>query len=439
MYCCTRVRRNKSRFIYYCRAKENFRYFAIVLPGHYFVNQAVFDNMFIIKIILLLLFIYLAAGTLYLLVLAVAGRFGKLPVFGTNPEKNKIAVIIPSYKEDHIIVDTAIQARKHNYPPNRFDVLVAADKLQAATIEKLRSIPVQVLELDVSMKAKSVHAALNFLDNKAYDIAVILDADNVMGAGCLEKINDAFQKGYKALQCHRTAKNQHTPVALLDGISEEININLFRRGPAVLHISAAPVGSGMAFEFNLLKEIFSTDHILNNPGEDREIDLHLMKKNIPMQFIDGAYVYDEKVASAAVFEKQRVRWLEAQLNHLRRFSDADLKNVVRNKIYYNKFYQNLLLPRLFYIMIYGLFFFLAMASIMFNWHFLTPGAGWWLGIISLYIIVLLLSVPGKFYTINTLKAIAKIPSLMLSMIKALLRIKKGRKEFLHTPKTFTNE
>ncbi len=69
----------------------------------------------------------------------------------------------------------------------------------------------------------------------------------------------------------------------------------------------------------LIREIFSTKEILENPGEDREIDMQLMRRKVKMEFLDDALVYDEKVASAGVFEKQRVRWLEAQLNHVESF------------------------------------------------------------------------------------------------------------------------
>ena len=79
------------------------------------------------------------------------------------------------------------------------------------------------------------------------EIVMILDADNIMAPGCLEKVNAAFHAGL-AMQCHRTAKNKNTPVALLDAMSEEININLFRRGPSVAGLSAAPIGPGMAFQ-----------------------------------------------------------------------------------------------------------------------------------------------------------------------------------------------
>ena len=392
--------------------------------------------MIIIKILFLLLFIYLAISIAWLLVIAIAGRFGKLRAYKINTAKKRIAVIIPSYKEDAIITDTALKASQHNYPKDKFTVLVVADKLKAETIAQLRSIPVQVLEADVNMKSRSVNAAMHYLNENDFDIAVILDADNIMGNDCLEKINDAFIQGCQAVQCHRTAKNQQTPVALLDAISEEININLFRRGSAVIGVSAAPVGSGMAFSFGLLKQIFSVEHILTNPGEDREVDMQLMKQRIFMHFIDDAWVFDEKVANAGVFEKQRVRWLEAQINHIRRFSDADMKKAPRTGIYWVKYFQNFLLPRLLFIMVLGILFALLLAQWVFSFNILAPQPGWWLMIMIVYAAALAISVPGRFYSAATLKAVVQIPVLMLSMLRAILKIKTGRQEFIHTPKTY---
>lgn len=395
--------------------------------------------MIVIEILFAALFCYLALATVYLLVIAIAGRFGKLPVYRMRDLKKKIAVIIPSYKEDHIIVDTAMQAASHDYPRERFSVIVAADKLQPATVAALRAIPVRVIELDVNMKSRSVNAAMSSIINEDFEIAMILDADNIMAPGCLEKINDAFQSGCLAMQCHRTAKNQHTPVALLDAMSEEININLFRRGPAVLGISAAPIGSGMAFATGLLREIFNLEHILNNPGEDREIDIQLMKKRIPMQFIDGAYVYDEKVASAAVFEKQRVRWLEAQVHHLKRFFQDDMKDCPKTAVYWNKLYQNILLPRLLFIMLFGVLFLGILLQWLTGLRIFTPDPLWWLVLMITYAATLFISIPKRFYNSKTLKAILQVPLLMISMVKAMLKMKSNRKEFLHTEKTYKNE
>jgi len=386
-----------------------------------------------------ILYFYLAAGTLYLFIIAVAGRLIKAATTDVHPVKKTIALLIPAYKEDVIIIGTARKALDHNYTENFFSVIIIADQLQHETINMLRSMGAQVLEVnfEISMKAKSLHAALQLLQTSQYEIAVILDADNIMKANCLEKINTAFHNGYKAVQCHRIAKNVNHPLAILEAISEGINIHLFRRGPAALGLSAAPLGSGMAFNSGLLKEIYNHDRILHDPAEDRETDTQLLKRNIRMYYLDDAYVYDEKVASLRVFEKQRTRWLEAQVHHLRRFFQKDMKDVPKTAHYYNRVVQHLLLPRLFYLVICGITALLLIAEPVLDTSLLYPYSGWWLAWIILYCTVLIISIPAEFFNVKTLKAALYIPALMISMLKALTKMKSNRKEFLHTSKSYT--
>ena len=385
------------------------------------------------------IFIYLTANSIYLFVMALSGRLITGRRFTIHADKKKIAILIPCYKEDMIIPDTASSAAIHDYPKNRFTVTVIADKLRPATISELRQIPVRVLEVDLDMKSKSLHAALETMLEPDEEIVMILDADNIMGPGCLEKVNAAFQNNCRAVQCHRTAKNKNTPVAWLDAISEEINVNLFRRGPALLGLSAAPIGSGMAFETALIREIFSSEEILRSPGEDREIDMQLMRRQIKMEFIDDALVYDEKVSSAGVFEKQRVRWLEAQMNHLRRFFHADMRSAPKTTLYYNKFFQNLLLPRILAIASFCLIAFFLVIQALFNIRILFPAWPFWAAIFLIYFLALFISIPIVFYSMGTLRALTRVPVLMFAMIRALLKMKKKRTEFIHTEKVFREE
>ena len=390
-------------------------------------------------IFFLILFIYLATGVVYLLIVSLAGRLRKKNIYQPVPEKKSIAVIIPSYKEDAIILDTARKAANHNYPPGKFKVFVIADKLKTETVIRLRAIPVYVIqvEFETSTKAKSLNKALNKISDEEFEIAMILDADNVMKEGCLESVNAAFQRGARAVQCHRAAKNQQTPIAVLDAISEEINNHLFRKGQRALGLSATPIGSGMAFRLEELRSIFNLPHILTNPGEDREVDIQLMRNHTAIEYADEAIVYDEKVSSAAVFEKQRVRWLEAQLNHFRRFLQPDIKAAKKDINFWNKFFQTALLPRSLYILSFGFFLILIIVQLTFNFDFLFPPPAWWLLLMSLFAVSLLLAVPSSFYNRRTAKAILYLPVLIGKMVKALLRIKSNRTEFLHTPKTYT--
>ena len=200
----------------------------------------------ILHIIFYILFFYLCASTLYFFIIAIAGKVSRKPSYTIHPDKKRIAILIPSYREDEIIVNTALKAKQHNYPSSHFEVFVAAHHLKNETIEKLRAIPVQVLEVsfELGSKARSLNKLLNMIPEDLYDVAIILDADNIMLPGCLEKVNHAFQNGFRSVQSHRVAKNKNTPVAVLDAISEEINNHLFRRGLRAMGLSATVIGSG---------------------------------------------------------------------------------------------------------------------------------------------------------------------------------------------------
>ncbi len=394
-----------------------------------------------LHLLYLIIYAYMAVSTVYLLILAVAGGWAKSIHFERSAVKKNVIVLIPAYKEDVIIVETAEKCARHNYLSTSFEVMVIADSLQKDTLQKLRDIPVDVLEVkfDTSTKAQSLHAALKAVKNKNFEIAVILDADNVMEDDCLEQINAAFHKSCKAVQCHRSAKNQNTSVAQLDAISEEININLFRRGPAALGLSAMPLGSGMAFDFDLLVSIFDTPDILFNPAEDREIEIQLMKRKLRMEFLNDVYVYDEKVTQAAVFQKQRIRWLEAQLNHIRRFFKPDLHHTNKTAVYYHILFQSLLLPRLLYLVICCIIMLIIMLQWLFHVPLIYPQTGYWVWCIVTYFFVLVISVPARYFSLKTLRAITYIPVLMIAMLKAILKLKRNRREFLHTAKTYNTK
>ena len=67
-----------------------------------------------------------------------------------------------------------------------------------------------------SMKAKSLDAALNQLSGGSYDIALILDADNLMSLD-VSKISTRPSKPEEKPQCHRTAKTKTIPSRYLTG------------------------------------------------------------------------------------------------------------------------------------------------------------------------------------------------------------------------------
>src|SRR5579862_9474919 len=395
----------------------------------------------VVHILFLVLFIYLSSNTLYFFVISIGGRLYRPAKYFAVAEKKRIAVLIPSFREDAVIRMTAQKAKEHDYPLNCFDVFVAADQLTRETIEALRSIPVNVLEVsfEISSKARSLNRLLNQIPEEKYDIAIILDGDNIMMPGCLEKVNAAFQRGFRAVQCHRVAKNKNNAVAVLDAMSEEINNNIFRKGQRALGFSSSTIGSGMAFEFKKLKQIYNKPGILGNPACDREVDFEIMKSEICIEFIDDAYVLDEKVSSRTVYQRQRTRWLESQIIHLGLFFDKSEGDIPKTKDYWNRLFFNLAPQRLLFLLSYFLMFGIFVVEYFTKVQILFPEYLYWFAITVMFALVMIISVPRRLYSWSTLKALCHVPLLAFSMVKALFSMNVKRKEFLHTPKVHTGD
>lgn len=197
---------------------------------------------------------------------------------------------------------------KQDYPREKYDVIVVSDNMKEGTNDKLASFPIKLFlpKFKESMKYKSIQYALNNLNG--YDRVIIMDADNLVEINFLSQVNIQTQNGV-VLQAHRTYKNVNTKVAVWDGISEAINNTIYRRGHVALGLSAALIGSGMVFDFNWLKE--NIRHC-STFAEDKELEILLAQNNIPVDYADDIYVYDEKTTREDVLIRQRSRWLHAQ-------------------------------------------------------------------------------------------------------------------------------
>jgi cellulose synthase/poly-beta-1,6-N-acetylglucosamine synthase-like glycosyltransferase len=344
-------------------------------------------------------------------------------------------VLIPAYKEDSVICDTAAEALKQVYSVGSFDVIVIADSLKAETIEKLSAIDVKtvIVSFEKSTKSKALNKAMEVIGDD-YEVALILDADNVMAQGFIEKINESFNRGFKVVQGHRISKNMNTPFAILDSISEEINNHIFRKAHRNLGLSAALIGSGMAFDYQMFKEIMS--EITAIGGFDKELEMTLLKNNITIEYRPDVYVLDEKVQSSEVFVNQRRRWLSAQVIYFyKNIGPAFVDLITKGRFdYFDKAIQMGQLPRILllgmvgaFTVFYGIthFIFSAVSPLFLNF---TE----WLSMFLILSAALILSVPRRFFNNSTLSALLSLPKGFFLMMISLFRIKGANEKFLHT-------
>lgn len=260
-----------------------------------------------------ILYVLFAINILYLLVYSLASLRRRPAKMAPAEEHKRIALLIAAYREDAVIMDTVQACLVQDYPSDRYDVVVISDHMQPSTNEKLRALPIKLLQVDFekSTNTKSLKAALEYLGKDSYDIALIIDADNIINSSYLVELNSAFAyPKVQVVQTHRVAKNLNTNMAYLDAISEEINNSIFRLGHVNLGMSSALIGSGMAFEYSLFYKAMMSNTSVG--GFDRVLEMKLLYHRIFFHYLPDTYVLDEKIQKTKNFYQQRRRWLSAQ-------------------------------------------------------------------------------------------------------------------------------
>ncbi|RZK92442.1 MAG: glycosyltransferase [Pedobacter sp.] len=382
----------------------------------------------IIDVLFWILGIYLVLNCFYL---GFFGLVGLLPLRKSKREAShyrKIAVLFPTYQENLVIVDSVKTALKHQYN-GTLVVVVIADGLQPETLATLRELGARVIEVffEKSTKGKAMQFAMNELKDEGFEIAVVLDVDNIMSDDCLSYLNGAFEQGNRVVQAHRVAKNMDSSFAFLDACNEEVNNHLFRKGHAVIGLSPALIGSGMAFEFAYFRDLLN--NIGETVGEDKQLDFMIAKDKVSIAYLNDVYVYDEKIENAKVFTKQRTRWIASQVEFLKKYAFEGFVQLFKGNVeFFNKTLQTFLVPRM---LLLALLFVFAVQS-FFNPF--GPTKEFWIGLFISLCLTLMISIPRRFYVDKRLYvALFQIPRAMLGMVIALASIGKAKKSFMVTP------
>lgn len=339
-------------------------------------------------------------------------------------EQRSFLVIFPAYGEDIVILHTISSFLNQHYPQDKYSIVVVSDHMSEETNAKLSELPISLLQpqFERSSKAKALQFAFNNTKDN-YDNIVILDADNVVKPDFLERLNQICDQGFTAIQCHRCAKNANNNIARLDGISEEINNSLFRMGHNNIGMSSALIGSGMCFDFDWFK---THVHLLSTAGEDREIEKMLLIEHIFIKYAADIDVYDEKVGNEENFQRQRQRWMSAQLNSLLSMMENLPKSIIELNInYIDKTIQQMLIPRS--MLLIGTFIWSLIMSVI----ALTWALKWWL-LFILTSLSLWIAIPRKMRNGTLAKLITHLPRLTWKMLSNIRHIDRKNREFIHT-------
>ena len=380
-----------------------------------------------IHILDLLLWAFMTISVAYITFYALVSLFSRKGIKTVDvPEspESTFLVLFPAYSEDRVIVGSVKKFLLQNYPQDKYHVAVISDHQQESTERLLSGLPVTLLRpvFDKSSKAKALQYAISEVSGQ-YDYVVVLDADNIVETDFLHRLNILLKEGYKAVQCHRCAKNSDSSVSVLDGVSEEINNTLFRKAHNLIGLSSALIGSGMCFDYS-----WFSSHVtkLTTAGEDRELEVFLLREGIYIKYADDILVFDEKVSSADNFQRQRQRWMSAQVNcflsMLRHLPEA----VIRLNInYMDKTIQQMLIPRS--MLLLGLLFMSFLISIIAPCWSLK----WW-SLLLLTCLSLFLAIPVRLRTKSVFSKVGTLLRLSIKMARNVRHIDHKNEDFIHT-------
>lgn len=366
---------------------------------------------FLLSIIDWVLFVPILFTVMYFTVFSIASLFSNHPHIPVSKRQNRFIVFIPSYRSDDTILSTVRAILGQTYPQRLFDVVVISDHQNEMTNFYLAQYPVTLLTPDFEHSSKSrslIYAVNNLPQFKIYDVAVILDSDNVVLPEFLAQLNDAYEtSGTKSIQVHRVCKDRNSPAIALGAIFEEINNSVFRRGHITLGLSSALSGGGMALDFEWFKNNIALTH---GKCEDKELEALLLRDSIYVDYFDSILVFYEKNFSTKSLNFQRDRWNKKQSQtvfHNLKYVPFAIINKQYNFI--DKMIQWILVPRTVMMTI------ILLMSVLLPFIYFSMAVKWWV-LASFICFIFALATPDYLIDKNWNKMMLQTPRVIFASI-----------------------
>ena len=258
-----------------------------------------------------------------LLIIGVCALIDRFRKRKTPPGKfePRIAVLVPAYNEETVIVRTVRSVLRSDYAHLR--VIVIDDGSTDATLEVVReayreeiaSGRVTVLSKPNAGKAEALNYAINQLDEEVY---VGIDADTVIAPDAIAR-----------LVCHFA----DVRIGAVAGNAKVGNrVNLWTRWQALEYITSQNFERRALDLFNVVTVVpgaigaWRTDAVrrggcypINTVAEDADLTMNLLEQNYKVIYEDQALAFTEAPVTARGLMRQRFRWsfgiLQAVFKH----------------------------------------------------------------------------------------------------------------------------
>lgn len=357
-----------------------------------------------------ILYLIFLIPVLYLLIYAIASLIKYKNPYPEAKKQHRFLVLFTVLRNGKEVIesinyflDTQI------YPREKYDIAIAATQLSEEDLITLLQMPVNIVVPDKEhcTKVYAIQQVMERYSPDEYDMVVIFNSDNHIVPNALHILNNAYYSGCDSIQAHRMTENLTTSTSILSAASEEINNNIFRKGHTRLGFSAALLGSGMAFDFEMFHRIAP-----NLRGSDlaKTMEEKLLEENIYTEYMQEIICYSKKQENTEGYIRERQRWLSAQYNStftaIKRLPLALLQG---KWDYCNKLFQWLLPSRFLLI---GCIVIATIIITILDWTLCFK----WYALLALIVITFLVALPEGEINKRFKHAIWALPILIFSSI-----------------------
>jgi cellulose synthase/poly-beta-1,6-N-acetylglucosamine synthase-like glycosyltransferase/peptidoglycan/xylan/chitin deacetylase (PgdA/CDA1 family)/spore germination protein YaaH len=247
------------------------------------------------------------------------------PSSGYNP---RVAVLIPAYNEETVIVRTIRSVLNSTYKNLHIIVIDdgsldrTADAAREAYAAEIAAGRIQVLSKPNGGKA----AALNYaLDRVSEEVYVGIDADTVIAADAIARLIPHFEDPrIGAMAGNAKVGNRVNLWTRWQALEYITSQNFERRALDLFHVVTVVPGAIGAWRTAPVKA--AGGYPLNTVAEDADLTMSLLEQGLQVNYEDRALAYTEAPIDAKGLMRQRFRWSFGTLQAVWKHRAAFIRN-----------------------------------------------------------------------------------------------------------------
>jgi cellulose synthase/poly-beta-1,6-N-acetylglucosamine synthase-like glycosyltransferase/peptidoglycan/xylan/chitin deacetylase (PgdA/CDA1 family)/spore germination protein YaaH len=272
--------------------------------------------------------ILMSARLIIIGIFAVIDRLRK-PHTNASPSYNpRVAVLIPAYNEETVIVRTIRSVLNSDY--QNLHIIVIDDGSSDRTFEVARDAytaeiaagRVQVLTKANGGKAAALNYALDRLEEEIY---VGIDADTVIAADAISKLIPHFEDPrIGAMAGNAKVGNRVNLWTRWQALEYITSQNFERRALDLFHVVTVVPGAIGAWRTAPVKA--AGGYPLNTVAEDADLTMNILEQGLRVDYEDRSLAFTEAPIDASGLMRQRFRWSFGTLQAIWKHRAAFVRN-----------------------------------------------------------------------------------------------------------------